>query len=101
MLEVEGRLEAKIRKEVEGRLEAKIRKEYEEKYKKIAKRQIEETRVLVAAERKAETAVAKFNAGLLELAKWRMREHRAKSALRDMFVRAKDNKLARARPTLV
>ena len=57
--------------------------------------------MLVAAERKAETALAKFHARFRELAKWRMRESRAKSALRDMFVRAKDNKLARARPTLV
>ena len=55
----------------------------------------------VASQKKAETAIGRYNARFRELTMWRIRATRARSALRHFWVRQEHGKLARALPVLV
>ena len=59
----------------------------------------EEVKKRVAAEKSAEAAMSKYHKR--ELTKWRLRAHRAKSALRNSWVLREDGTSTRARRVLV
>ena len=82
-----------IEVEVEA-VEKRLRKEYD-------KRLVEEVKRRVAAELVAEAAMSKYHKRRRELTRWRLRAHRAKSALRNSWVRREDGTSTRARRVLV
>ena len=89
-----------LEEEVE-RVEKRLRKEYEERLKQADARLAEEVKKREAAEKKAKRAVNKYHNQSRALTKWRIQAHRAKSALRNFWVRRADGTLARARKVLV
>ena len=95
-VEVEAVVEKRLRKEYDKRLaeEVGLRKEYD-------KRLAEEVKKRVAAELVAEAAMSRYHKRRRELTRWRLRAHRAKSALRNSWVRREDGTSTRARRVLV
>ena len=82
----------RIRREYEREIEEtqeRLRREYEREYAKRLKSEIKKRE---EADKRAETAISKYNALFRELTMWRIRATRAKSALRHFWVRRRSGR---------
>jgi len=75
--------------------------EYEARLAEEIKRRETLERMLEASEKRAQRFMNKYHHRFRSLTMWRLRAHRAKSALRALWVTGKDGNSTRARPVLV